>query len=218
MYFPVTPNRSGEILAAGQMQAAATNAQAMSQMGQDIGGALQAIGGIYAQGQQVKSDAKIYGDLIKFAAPVLGDDKGEMLKSYNEMNTRDQANFGRLLFGGGTFATMSQGYNFGRGLQQREDQPFVNQGLQDERNRAGGNQTITIPPVTPTGLGPPPDDAIVMDGANPNDPAGAAATSATPSIQPIPLNSIPGGRDSLERLNRDRKRKGLDPLPIPTGT
>jgi hypothetical protein len=132
-----TPDRSGEILGAGQMQAAATNAQAMSQMGQDIGGALQAIGGIYAQGQQVKSDAKIYGDLIKFAAPVLGDTKGEMLKSYNEMNTRDQANFGRLLFGGGTFATMSQGYNFGMGNQTRKDQQAL--------TARGQNITLNMP-------------------------------------------------------------------------
>jgi hypothetical protein len=42
-----TPDRSGEIMAAGQMQAAQTNAQMMGQLGQDIGGALQSIGGMY---------------------------------------------------------------------------------------------------------------------------------------------------------------------------
>jgi hypothetical protein len=42
-----TPDRSGEILGAGQMQAAQTNAQMMGQLGQDIGGALQSIGGMY---------------------------------------------------------------------------------------------------------------------------------------------------------------------------
>jgi len=46
-YNPTVNDRSGEILGAGQMQAAATNAQMMNQMGQDIGGALAGIGQMY---------------------------------------------------------------------------------------------------------------------------------------------------------------------------
>jgi hypothetical protein len=46
-YSPQVADRSGEILGAGQMQAAQTNAQMMGQLGQDIGGALQSIGGMY---------------------------------------------------------------------------------------------------------------------------------------------------------------------------
>jgi hypothetical protein len=46
-YNPTVNDRSGEILGAGQMQAAQTNAQMMGQLGQDIGGALQSIGGMY---------------------------------------------------------------------------------------------------------------------------------------------------------------------------
>ena len=46
-YSPAVTDRSGEIMAAGQMQAAQTNAQMMGQLGQDIGGALQSIGGMY---------------------------------------------------------------------------------------------------------------------------------------------------------------------------
>jgi hypothetical protein len=46
-YSPQVADRSGEIMAAGQMQAAQTNAQMMGQLGQDIGGALQSIGGMY---------------------------------------------------------------------------------------------------------------------------------------------------------------------------
>jgi hypothetical protein len=46
-YNPGVYDRSGEILAAGQMQTAQTNAQMMGQLGQDIGGALQSIGGMY---------------------------------------------------------------------------------------------------------------------------------------------------------------------------
>jgi hypothetical protein len=46
-YSPQVADRSGEIMAAGQMQAAQTNAQMMGQLGSDIGGALQSIGGMY---------------------------------------------------------------------------------------------------------------------------------------------------------------------------
>jgi hypothetical protein len=53
-YFPVTPNRSGEILAAGTMQAAQTNQQMMSQLGSDIGGALASIGNMYGKAQDKK--------------------------------------------------------------------------------------------------------------------------------------------------------------------
>jgi hypothetical protein len=44
-----TPDRSGELLAAGQLGAAQANQQMMSQLGSDIGGALSAIGGIYGK-------------------------------------------------------------------------------------------------------------------------------------------------------------------------
>jgi hypothetical protein len=42
------------------MQAAQTNAQAMSQMGQDIGGALASIGGMYAQNKGMQAEAEGY--------------------------------------------------------------------------------------------------------------------------------------------------------------
>ena len=48
-YNPTVNDRSGEILGAGQMRAADTQAQMYNQLGQDIGGALSAIGGIYGQ-------------------------------------------------------------------------------------------------------------------------------------------------------------------------
>jgi hypothetical protein len=216
-YAPTTTDRSGEILGAGQMQAAAINAEAMKGLGQDIGGALASIGGAYMEYQDMKSGVKSGEKLLDVMGPSFGMTSDKLKEfDYGNMSLRDKYKFHQGWLN--NFATMSQGYNFGRGLEQRADQPFVNQGLQDMRNRAGGNQTITIPPVTPTGLGPPPDDAIVMDGANPNDPAGAAATSAAPAVQQIPLSTIPGGRDSLERLNRVRQKRGQNPHPVPSGT
>jgi hypothetical protein len=55
-----TPDRSGEILMAGQMQAAQTNAQMMGQLGSDIGGALASIGGMYAQNKGMQAEAEGY--------------------------------------------------------------------------------------------------------------------------------------------------------------
>ena len=59
-----TPDRSGEIMAAGQMQAAQTNAQMMGQLGQDIGGALQSIGGTIGGAMQSNAQADSAFDAI----------------------------------------------------------------------------------------------------------------------------------------------------------
>jgi hypothetical protein len=44
-YNPAVNDRSGELIASGQIGAANTRAQMMSQLGQDIGGAIKSIGG-----------------------------------------------------------------------------------------------------------------------------------------------------------------------------
>ena len=48
-YAPIVSNRSGEIMAAGQIGAASTKSDTMKQLGSDIGGALSAIGGMYGK-------------------------------------------------------------------------------------------------------------------------------------------------------------------------
>jgi hypothetical protein len=67
-YNPQTTDRSGEILASGQMQAAQTNAQMMSQLGSDIGGALQSIGGMYG----AVSEKNAQGDSAYDAITAIG--------------------------------------------------------------------------------------------------------------------------------------------------
>ena len=113
---------------------------------------MQAIGQfaeIYAEKQQTKSDAKIYGELLKFAGPAIGDTKGELLANYKKMSDEEQANFGRTLFGGGLFPTMSQSYNFGRNAGIRQSSPFVNAGLQGAARVAGGEGTVPLPEEPP---------------------------------------------------------------------
>lgn len=67
-YFPVTPNRSGEILASGITGAANTQSQMYSQLGSNIGDALAAIGGMYGQFQDKKQGAMALDQAMGMAA------------------------------------------------------------------------------------------------------------------------------------------------------
>ena len=51
-YSPTTQDRSGEIMAMGQVGAAETQANTMANLGNNIGGALASIGGMYGQASQ----------------------------------------------------------------------------------------------------------------------------------------------------------------------
>lgn len=67
-YFPVTPDRSGEILASGMMGAANTQAQMYNQLGSNIGNALAAIGGMYGEFQDKKQGAMALDQAMGMAA------------------------------------------------------------------------------------------------------------------------------------------------------
>jgi hypothetical protein len=103
------------------------------------------LAGAYAENKQMKNDAKIYGELLKFAGPAIGDTKGDLLASYKQMGEREQANFGRTLFGGGLFPTMAQSYNFGRNAGIRENAPFVGAGLKNAADLGAGRGTYGTP-------------------------------------------------------------------------
>jgi len=69
-----TPDRSGELIAAGAMGAAQTNAEAMNQMGQNIGGALASIGNMYGEIEGRKAKGRAFKDMFKVVAPSAGID------------------------------------------------------------------------------------------------------------------------------------------------
>jgi hypothetical protein len=71
-YSPQVADRSGEIIAAGQVGAAQANAQMMGQMGENIGGALQAIGGMYGEIESQKAKGRAFKDVFKVVSPSLG--------------------------------------------------------------------------------------------------------------------------------------------------
>lgn len=80
-YFPVTPNRSGEILASGMMGAADAQAKMYDNLGENIGGALQTIGGV------------VGGVMQQNAA---GDSAFEALRAIGEMYPGMKKTFGAL--------------------------------------------------------------------------------------------------------------------------
>jgi hypothetical protein len=92
-YNPQTQDRSGEIIGAGQMQAANTNAQMMSQLGSDIGGALTTLAAAYgarkgteAKGKNFKKFMGMAGDTFGMDGSMFADmedyDAGMMLDSF----------------------------------------------------------------------------------------------------------------------------------------
>lgn len=71
-YAPQESDQSGRIIAQGMMGAAQTNAQMMGQLGQDIGGALASIGGIYGEMEGQKAKGRAFKDVFKVVSPSLG--------------------------------------------------------------------------------------------------------------------------------------------------
>ena len=73
-YNPQTQDRSGEIMAAGQIGAAQSNAQMMGQLGQDIGGALTTLAAAYGQRQGTIAKGKNFKKFMGMAGDTFGMD------------------------------------------------------------------------------------------------------------------------------------------------
>jgi hypothetical protein len=88
-YNPGTQDRSGEIMAAGQMAAAQTQAQMMSNLGDDIGGAIASLANSYATSKAADAEVKGYDEVFKMFAPQLGV-KGDDIERFLKMGTRER--------------------------------------------------------------------------------------------------------------------------------
>lgn len=73
-YQPQTQDRSGEIIASGQIGAAQSNAQMMGQLGQDIGGALTTLAAAYGQRQGTIAKGKNFKKFMGMAGDTFGMD------------------------------------------------------------------------------------------------------------------------------------------------
>jgi len=195
-YNPQTTDRSGEILGAGQMQAAATNAQAMSQMGQDIGGALAGIGEMYGEIEGNKAKGRAFKDVFKVVGPTMGMSL-EQLEGVAGGKIKSDMDWYNVRETMSPFMPALINLQLGQDrLGVQRNQPFVNTGLKNAANIAGGNATYA----------PPADMAPV----EPPLPTGGPAPA---DVTPAPVASgIPGGQASLDAINADRKRRGLPPI------
>jgi hypothetical protein len=84
-YAPQESDQSGRIIAQGMMGAAQTNAQMMGQLGQNIGGALASIGGIYGKYKDKKDMLKGMDSAVGVMADAGALPKG-FLNNYNQLD------------------------------------------------------------------------------------------------------------------------------------
>jgi hypothetical protein len=174
-YNPQTTDRSGEIMAAGQIQAAQTNAQMMGQLGQDIGGALASVGQMYGAVEERKAKGRSFKKTLEVMGPALGMTTDKLKAAFGDVKSDfDYANLSDTLMPiipAWINSTLASGR---MGIQQ--NQPFVNAGLDNARDLAGGRGTF-IPgggggspaPIEPPLPGEEPLPAVTAPGlvANP---------------------------------------------------
>jgi hypothetical protein len=77
-YSPQTQDRSGEIIGAGMMSAADAQANAMAGFGQNIGNALQTIGGMYGEVEARKAKGRAFKDVFKVVSSSAGIDMKQL--------------------------------------------------------------------------------------------------------------------------------------------
>ena len=159
-----TPDRSGEIMAMGQVGAAQSNAQMMGQLGQDIGGALASIGGMYAENKGLEAKAKGYdqvgkilGDSMFKNNPAVGTYLSELRNVKNPMEriAGYETLFG--MAGPMSNAMMAQGrFEQAPVIQTQRDTAATDRMYEQERlrrERETMNAPKTPPPITvPTGM------------------------------------------------------------------
>lgn len=97
-YSPAERDRSGELLAAGMTGAAATQAESMSNIGENIGGIISQFAGAYAADKALKAKGEAYGDFMKRHGQQLGFDPG-YLEDFLKRDPREQAMIGDNIIG-----------------------------------------------------------------------------------------------------------------------
>jgi hypothetical protein len=98
-YNPTVNDRSGEIIGAGMMGAAETNANTMNQLGQNIGGALASIGNIYGELEGMKAKGRAFKKTMEVVGPSFGmtTDKLAAIAGTDLKNDMDWARFGETM-------------------------------------------------------------------------------------------------------------------------
>jgi hypothetical protein len=97
-YDPGVNDRSGEILGAGVVGAANTNAEMMGNLGQNIGNVISTFAGAYANNKALDAKGAAYGDFMKRHGDQLGFDP-EWIKGFLSESPRQQAMIGDSIIG-----------------------------------------------------------------------------------------------------------------------
>lgn len=192
---------SGQILGQGVAGAAQTRADMMSQMGQDIGGAIESIGGALTQSLEfnnmgdsafegIKAISEMYPGMKKIATSLenLPDRERRMASLFTAQNFGALSQFA---VAGMRDSTMQAGQQLAR------DRPFIDASLKNLGNTAAGN--------VPHGIGMAPVEHPLPTG--PSAPVDQAPGAAAPQVP-----GMPGGQTSRDLLNRDRAKRGLPPI------
>ena len=142
-YQPTVNDNSGAIVAQGMMGAADTQANAMAGFGQNIGNALQTIGGMYGEVEARKAKGRAFKDVFKVVSSSAGIDMKqlEQLTGGSLKNDMDWANASETispLLPSLINARLVQG-NMGikqQGQQIQQNAPFTNAGIKSATTRA----------------------------------------------------------------------------------
>ena len=198
-YNPTVNDNSGMIRGQGITNSAQIMGEAKVGMVDDIGSALVGLAGAYGQMQGTKAKGKNFKKFMGMAGETFGFDENQ-LSAFTDMEDYDA---GLMLDNFGSWMPAMANAQLGRSrLGVQQNQPFVNAGLDDMANTAAGNQTITPGANDPANTVPLPEADTPL-------PAVQGAPGASPSV--------PGGRASWDARNRDRVKRGLQPLPYPPG-
>ena len=142
-YNPGVYNRSGEIIAAGQMQAAQTNAQMMSQFGSDIGGAIKSIGGDISDGMETRAQ----NDSAFFALQQMAQmypSMNKMVKGLSELDPRTRGMASAQVLG--NFGALSQFGIAAMNAGVRQGAPAAQAQYGAASQVAAGQGRVTAPP------------------------------------------------------------------------
>jgi hypothetical protein len=185
-YNPSVNDNSGQILAAGQVGAAQANAQMMGQVGENIGGALQAIGGMYGEAKEKRADGEsAFGALQQMAQ--MYPSMNKMVKGLEQLDPRTRGMAASQVLG--NFGALSQFAVANMYNQTRQNSPFASAGLKGATLVAGGEGTVPLPVEPPL----PVMDNSTLPPSQPSQPSPDAMSAANAWYNQSKSGMIPSG-------------------------
>lgn len=175
------------------------NQQAQQQQNmQNVMGGLQQLAGAYSENKQLEAKASSYDDIGKILNTAMFSQNPDAAAAFGNLQKEKDPRkkvmgYDQLfsLVGPMSNMMMAQGR---LGVQQQA--PFLDAALKNKRDLSTGQGTYG----TPSGQTP----------VEPPMPTGGSAPIDVAPASVVP--SIPGGRASLDAVNADRRRRGLEPL------